>query len=499
LVTDLSLGKLAAFPASRDRVALSPVAALGVSAVGLGCGLQVNFGQYDPTALAYLGLAIVAGVVGLAGIARGEGSGRGVVPVLVAGLVVQFFVLICSNPMATLRVTSPGQLLVFRSGVLCAGVLAALALNGGRWGRVGWWLVLATHFLLGLWVLRAMPQPGVDVCLFQREAAEALSRGHNPYAMTFANLYPDAGRVYGAGTFAADRLLFGYPYPPLSLLLVLPGHLLGDFRLSHLVATTAAGGLIAAARPGRVATAGAALFLFTPRGFFVLEAGWTEPMAVMLLAVVVFVACRRRDSVGADPRVRPGPANGQGGHGGPPLQSPAKRALRWVEIWSLPVALGLLLVVKQYLILIAPLAVVLLPGSGRFRLRAVIATAAIVTLPLALWNLGPFVWSVCLLQFRQPMRADALSFLPLLAGVTRAPGAGVVPFVAAAGVAAWAGLRCPRTPGAFAAASAVMFLLFFALNKQAFCNYYFFVIGGLCCAIAAANPAERPSENELTI
>jgi hypothetical protein len=30
------------------------------------------------------------------------------------------------------------------------------------------------------------------------------------------------------------------------------------------------------------------------------------------------------------------------------------------------------------------------------------------------------------------------------------------------------------------------------LNKQAFANYYFFVIGALCVAVAAADPADPP-------
>ena len=33
---------------------------------------------------------------------------------------------------------------------------------------------------------------------------------------------------------------------------------------------------------------------------------------------------------------------------------------------------------------------------------------------------------------------------------------------------------------------ALVYYVFLALNKQAFCNYYFFVIGALCCALAAS-------------
>ena len=41
-----------------------------------------------------------------------------------------------------------------------------------------------------------------------------------------------------------------------------------------------------------------------------------------------------------------------------------------------------------------------------------------------------------------------------------------------------------------------MFFAFFAFNKQAFCNYYHFVIAALCCAIAAAR-AVLPSGRSL--
>ena len=278
--------------------------------------------------------------------------------------------------------------------------------RGGGLGSVGGWS-WRFDFLLGLWVLLAMPQPGVDVCLFQREACRTLLSGQNPYTMTFANLYSDASRVYGPGTFAGDRLLFGYPYPPLSLLLILPGHLLGDFRFSHLVATTAAGALIAAVQPGRIATLGATLFLFTPRGFFVLEAGWTEPLAVLLLAAVVYFACRD-EALLSESRSNAG--------------------------WMLPLSLGLLLVVKQYLILIAPLAV-WFSWPGRVQLRRQLFVASLVAtcliVPMALWNIRGFLWSVVLLQFHQPVRPDALSFLPSLIEWTHIPGMTALRFIIA--------------------------------------------------------------------
>lgn len=315
--------------------------------------------------------------------------------------------------------------------------------------------------MLGAWVLRAAPDPGVDVCLFQREAADALLRGENPYAMTFKDPYADSSRFYGPGVSKDGRLQFGFPYPPLTLLLITPAHALGDFRYAHLVAMTLAGALLALARPGPVAFAAAGLLLFTPRGFFVLEAGWTEPFAVLFLAATVFIACRSKGGV------------------------------------ALP--LGLLVATKQYLVL-GLLAAPLLPAraapvasrSARWWVRVAIV-AAVVTLPLALWDLPAFVHSTVLLQFRQPFRTDALSYLVPLARLLGNPPPAWIGFVLAILTATWAMRRFGKTPAGFALAVALLFLVFFAFNKQAFCNYYHFVIGALCCAAGACNhtPAAR--------
>ena len=61
-----------------------------------------------------------------------------------------------------------------------------------------------------------------------------------------------------------------------------------------------------------------------------------------------------------------------------------------------------------------------------------------------------------------------------------------IAFVAGALASALAVWRLPSTPAGFAAAVALTYLAFFAFNKQAFSNYYFFVIGAMCCAVAAS-------------
>jgi len=434
------------------------LAAWAISAVALGCALQINFGQYDPKAIVLLTVALIAAAVGAARMSDTGKQSEGTLGFLICGLCIQFALLLIANPLATLPASSAAALALFRVGIIVGAVFTAIAIRGGNLARTALALMLLTHLLLGLWALRVVPPPGVDVCIFQREAAGALLHGRNPYAMTFANLYADPERVYGAGTYANGKLLFGYPYPPLSLLLVLPGYFLGDFRIAHLLATTAAGALIATTRRSQVSVAAAGLFLFTPRMFFVLEAGWTEPLAAVLLAGVVFGAKR--------------------------------------EWRMMPVLLAMLLVVKQYMILCVPIAAVLLIApwcTARHRqgrnYRGIIWSAATiataVTLPVALWNIRAFLNSVVLLQFHQPLRMDALSYLPWLINTAGIGAPMWLAFVAAAVVMVWALLRFPRTPAGFAGASALLLLVFFALSKQAFCNYYFLVIAAMCCAISA--------------
>jgi hypothetical protein len=481
-MTHLSLPILEIPAARRSRpLALlsGPIASVAAP-VALGLALQVNYGQFHPLALRWLTLSLLACIATLFHLGRRKGSEAGssdmrmLVTVASAGLVVQFLLLLTSSPIASHAFRYESELLPFRSCIALAAVCAAAALLSRRPRHPALFAMLALHFVAGLWVLRVTPPPPVDVCLFQRDACAALFAGHNPYALTFPLPYNDPARVYAPGSFANGRLLFGYPYPPLSLLLVLPGYLFGDFRYALLAATTLAGALIALARPSRIATAAAALFLFTPRGFFVLEAGWTEPLVVLLLAAVVFALCR---------------------------------GLR-----AAPILFGLLLVTKQYLVLAAPLALFLRRGTGgppvssikektrtgrpchapqtsriptsRLAWIVAILLPLLISLPLILRNIPAFMHSAVLLQFHQPMRMDALSYAPWILSQTGLHLPMWLPFLAAAGAIAFALRQRSRTPTALAAGVALAFFLFFALNKQAFCNYYFFVIGAMCCSLA---------------
>jgi hypothetical protein len=72
------------------------------------------------------------------------------------------------------------------------------------------------------------------------------------------------------------------------------------------------------------------------------------------------------------------------------------------------------------------------------------------------------------------------------------PEFNVLPLMLAATLAALVAVLAHRRrgPGAFVTGSALVYAVFIALSKQSFCNYWWFVLGAICCGIAA-NAAER--------
>jgi hypothetical protein len=466
------------------------------AAVCLGCAIQVNNGNYSPRALLLLTIALGCGLLAIGGRLAwwgraGAPGDRAVGVLLGLGILVQLVLLFTSDP-APLQ-ADPRWAVSFR-GMLCvAAVLAAMLLPAlgsdarvwQRLQRAAFAGLLLVHLAMGVWVLRAVPYPFVDVVQFQHDADNAILRGENPYALEFIDLSHGTSKLYAPGTQHDGLLDFGFPYPPLSALLTLPAHVLGpkpgpdhpnargeleeqagDLRYAQLLAITLSAVLMALAGRGPVARAATALFLLTPRGFFVLSQGWTEPFVVLLLAATVFAASRR-------PR-------------------------------ATPYVLGLFWAIKQYVVLAAPLTLLLIPeqgqapaadgprrwrelwrAAGRWGVKAG-AVALAVTLPFVLWGPRHFWWSAVAVQVRQPFRPDALSYPAGLYAWRGVVLLTIVAFIALAVVMCVALARTPRTPAGFAAATAVTFAVFFALNKQAFANYYYFVIGALATAVAAS-------------
>ena len=69
--------------------------------------------------------------------------------------------------------------------------------------------------------------------------------------------------------------------------------------------------------------------------------------------------------------------------------------------------------------------------------------------------------------------------------------------VGAALVASVATLWTTRnTPAGFAASTAMIMFAMFAFGSKAFCNYYYFVLGAMCIAVAAF---AGPDEADVTL
>ena len=414
---------------------------------------------YFDLALVALGLATLLPVERLPPLARLDRLGEEPVLAAVAvALILQVWQLTTRNLSWSIKAGSPVTDTLALAAIGC-GALALLGLaRGSPLGRARFPLLIAAHAAVGLYVVSQTPNPWIDVYQLHELSIRDLLQGRSPYGRGTPNMYRGM-LFYAPSLLSADGSMVkvGFPYPPLQLLLALPGQLIaGDYRVVQALAFTASGVLMALARPGRIASAAAALFLLTPRFFLTLEGSWTEPMVVLLLSLTLFCAVR------------------------------APRLLPW--------ALGGFFAIKQYAVLLAPLVVFLLPaGERRHRdlerlLGRVLLLAAAVSLPFFLWSPQGFLDDVVLFQLRQPFRPDSLSYTALLflrERVLLSPWAGFAAFAAALALGAW---RSARDPAAFASCGALAFFAFFALGKQAFANYYIFVLALGTWALALSGP-----------
>ncbi len=438
---------------------------LGLAAFALGQGLQVANGNLHPDSIKWLtvtlGLALAALLAPT--VAWVEARVHVLLPLLVVtGLGWQFTQLFTAMPGMYLRLAGIQTLFPFFTWLVVAAVAAGAASGkDALFPRALPVVVVGAFVACSAWMLKTSPEPFIDVFVFQRDGVRELLAGRNPYAMQYPDIYGNSP-FYGEGLSVNGKLQFGYPYPPLSLLLAIPGHVLGgDYRWSQVAALAVAGLFIAYSRPGPTGTLLSALFLFTPRSFFVVEQGWTEPFVALGLAGTVFCSLR------------------------------FPRGLPWV--------LGLFLATKQYLVFAAPATWLLVADPRPAKkdllrmLAEVVGIAAVVSLPMALWDVKAFWHDVAALQVYQPFRVEAMSYLAWWAGQGHERLPTALAFLAAAGGVGLGLWRAPRTAGGFALTCCLAFLGFFAFNKQAFCNYYAFVVGALCVAAAAMQPVRAPA------
>jgi hypothetical protein len=430
-----------------------PRACLIASALALGHALQIANGFYDDRALLWLTISLALAIAATlmmrflpAAVQIGESPLRWLT---VTGLAWQIMALLQASPGMYVRPDADTNL--FKAGVVVgAGLIAVGVARNKVLANVWFPLFLVVQLALGVWMLRASPDPHIDVVVVHREAFEALRNGRSPYEISFKDIYGSSSGFYNPELVEGGRVKFGYPYPPLSLILSAPGHLAaGDYRYAQLIALIAAAGFIGYTGSTVTSRLAAAVLMTQPRAFFVLEQGWTEPLALLMFAATIFAM----------------------------LRVPAMAS--WAG--------GLLIVTKQYLVLAGPLLwryASARPGYTRFIVRAA-AIAVLVTLPFMLWHSRSFIDSVLLLQTREPFRIDSLSYLSWAARNGLGAGSFLWAVAAAATALGISVLLTPNTASGFALSFALATFATFAFGSKAFCNYYFFVAGALCCAAVA--------------
>jgi hypothetical protein len=460
-------------PAGRTRaggiLAVSPRTLLALAAWVLGSGLSLGDGHLDPGGV--IALILTWALVVAAFVSRATEDTRRTERALGIGVVVQLAMMTVKPPGEYLRadlLEHPFLAPLFPLAMVLVAVLAAtVVVDRPLLGRATFPAIVALSGIAAVWMLFASPHPSIDVLDFTRESARVLAQGRNPYEdLHLHNIYGHT-RYFGPG-FATDQTIdVGLVYPPMSLLLTSLGQwLAGDSRATLVLALVVTAVLIDRLG-GRAARLCAILFLTTPRQYFVLEHGWTEPLFVCGFALLLLLARRR--------------ARGTA------------------------VVLGALLALKQFAVLLLPL-LHLLVGELRPRrslrlLALALVVAAALIAPFFFWDPHAYLRSTVLFHLAQPFRADSLSFAALWAwarGGVAPPT--TVPTLICLGVALVVALRrCRATPAGFAAGCALVLLATLAWSKQAHCNYLYLVVGLLLCSVAAAEPESAPSPRGRTV
>jgi hypothetical protein len=303
-----------------------------------------------------------------------------------------------------------------------------------------------------IWTILQSWKPDIDVWIFNQDSIDALLSGANPYSTRYRNPY-DHERFFGPGLVKDGWLQFGYPYPPLNLLLELPFKwALGDYRYGLAFAIAGVGVALWLLHKEPWRGWSSVLFVLTPTTFFVVRQGWTEPWFLLCAAAVALCVQRY------------------------------PRAVPW--------ALGFMFAAKQNSILLAPLVPLLptvdrrVPTLVRTYLKIAVVVAAI-NVPFVNWNPDAFIRSVVLLQQRLSFRPDSLNF----SAWSYSLGLGIpsaiwnIVSIGAAYLLIYLKQKHSQTDFFFASAT-VMFasLLFY---RAAFCNYYWLIIGMLLLSAGA--------------
>lgn len=344
---------------------------------------------------------------------------------------------------------------------LAAAVPLFQRLPQPKWGFP---VFLVAHLVMTVVFLRSSPTP-MDVQVFLHDGAGALLHGHNPYSMTFPNSFrsPFTEQFYGPGVVVDGRITYGFPYMPVSLLVAIPGQLLGDVRYGQLIAMLVTAVAMRRLASDGIGRAAAVLGVASLSAVPVLNGAYTDPTIVALLACTVLALDRRRHAIGA-------------------------------------MVLGLFLVSKQYVVVAIPIIWLICQTLTRRVIFIGLGLATALTLPFLLVDPAAFWKAVVEFQLVQPFRSGSWSLLVFSVDTFGWPPPwtyGVLPLLGGGLTAIALAFRAPRTPAAFAAGVGLALLVTILLSKQAFMNYYFVVSGAFLIAAVAWPTHPEPTNPPL--
>ena len=346
-----------------------------------------------------------------------------------------------------------GLAVVAGFGALVA-MRSARAVEGPR-ARPRWyhWAILAALLLFHCAVahryIRNRPVT-IDCYVFQRDAAQTLLQGHNPFGTSHANPYDEneTRKNYARDSVVNGRVLEGMPYPPVNFLAAVPGYLAGDVRYGYVAAMLLSAIFVFAWMPDARGLWLGGFALVSPLTFFVERQCWTEPLMWAFLCLTFYVTARHP---------------------------------RWA-----PLAVGLFLATKQYNVLALPfLGYFVQPFTWKAygKLMALtLGVAGATVLPFALWNFHALWHDLVQFHLGLPPRLDSISFAIPFPWATKLAAALLL------ALTVWAARRGSQPAANFAAVYGMAMLLFFLASTHALLNYYFFISQAFLLTAAALWP-----------
>jgi hypothetical protein len=207
-----------------------------------------------------------------------------------ASLIVQFVVLFVSSPGA-FTIMSPPWEATFQVGLGAAALATTAIYMVPRAMTLAIVVLIAGFLMAGVTVIHTSPSPPIDVFVFQEQSSYALLHGRNPYTESFPDIY---GGTPGPWTGTQRRRPVDVRFPRAA-------ESAARCRVTRSLATIGTrscgdgdrGGADDRRQPDADQLARGGAVPLTPRSFFVLEQGWTEPFCVLLVSATAFVFSHR--------------------------------------------------------------------------------------------------------------------------------------------------------------------------------------------------------------